>query len=286
MKNILSKLSSRSFKNNKSRNLIATIAIMMTSIMFTTLFTVGFSMIQSMSRLGISTGNGAQSMLIVISAIVMILVSGYLIIFNIFQISVSQDIQFYGVLKTLGATKSHIRRIIVSQAVKLWGIGTPIGLLIGFGIGTIIMPRVLVSLGAEAELSISPFIFVFAAVFTLITILLSSLKPANVAGKVSPIVAMKYVDSDINYKCKTKRINVHFSIHGMAFANLKRNKKRTVTVIISIALGFMLMNSLYVYQNSFDEETYVKSYLGSDIALTNGALDRASYQRSSLVGTR
>ena len=45
-------------------------------------------------------------------AICMILVfaSGYLIIYNIFQISVAGDIRFYGRLKTLGASKSRLRK--------------------------------------------------------------------------------------------------------------------------------------------------------------------------------
>ena len=34
-----------------------------------------------------------------------ILVTGYLIIYNIFQISVISDIRFYGLLKTIGTTK-------------------------------------------------------------------------------------------------------------------------------------------------------------------------------------
>ena len=44
-------------------------------------------------------------------AICMILVfaSGYLIIYNIFQISVAGDIRFYGRLKTLGTTKIYFQ---------------------------------------------------------------------------------------------------------------------------------------------------------------------------------
>ena len=62
-------------------------------------------------------------------AICMILVfaSGYLIIYNIFQISVAGDIRFYGRLKTLGATKKQLGKLIYGQANRLSLIGIPIG---------------------------------------------------------------------------------------------------------------------------------------------------------------
>ncbi len=43
--------------------------------------------------------------------VALIIVTGYLIIYNIFQISVIQDIQSYGQLKTLGTTKRQIKRL-------------------------------------------------------------------------------------------------------------------------------------------------------------------------------
>ena len=47
-----------------------------------------------------------------IVGVALIIVTGYLIIYNIFQISVIQDIQSYGQLKTLGTTKRQIKRLI------------------------------------------------------------------------------------------------------------------------------------------------------------------------------
>lgn len=49
----------------------------------------------------------------------LVFVAGYLIIYNIFQISVSADIQFYGKLKTLGTTKKQIKKLIYGQANRL-----------------------------------------------------------------------------------------------------------------------------------------------------------------------
>lgn len=266
-------LAKRSFKANRSRNRIAVIAIIMTAVMFTTIFTIGFSMLQSMAKLGAGGGGGAQLAVIAVLSVVMILVSGYLIIHNIFQISVSQDIRFYGLLKTLGATKRQISRLLVSQAMKLWTLGLPAGLLAGYGIGALIVPTALTSLGSLAELSVNPLIFLFAALFTLIVVLLSCAKPAGAAGKISPVAALKYTDGDMGGKAKSRRSRRSFSIQTMASENLKRNTRRTAAVVMSIAIGFTLMNSLYVMQHSYDRDTYVNNFIAGDIAVTVGAID-------------
>lgn len=61
-------------------------------------------------------------------ALLLIIFTGYLIIYNIFRISVVKDIRFYGLLKTIGATGRQIRQIIRRQApgcrawAFLWGL--------------------------------------------------------------------------------------------------------------------------------------------------------------------
>ena len=42
--------------------------------------------------------------------LILILLTGYLIIYNVFQISVAGDIRFYGLLKTIGTTPRQLRR--------------------------------------------------------------------------------------------------------------------------------------------------------------------------------
>lgn len=70
----------------------------------------------------------------------LIMVTVYLIICNIFQISVIQDIQSYGQLKTLGISAWQIKRLINRQPMRLSAIGIPIGLLAGFLIGKAMLP--------------------------------------------------------------------------------------------------------------------------------------------------
>ena len=76
-----------------------------------------------------------------------------------FQISVAGDIRFYGLLKTIGVTPKQLRRIIRQQALLLSGIGIPIGLLLGYGVGVLAVPIALSSSimgGKYTTISLSP----------------------------------------------------------------------------------------------------------------------------------
>ncbi|MDL2238216.1 ABC transporter permease [Christensenellaceae bacterium OttesenSCG-928-K19] len=262
------KLSDRQYRANKSRNKTTIIAIILVTVMFTTVFTIGLSLMDTKAQLGAVTTD-MSSMFLFISGIILILISGYLIIHNIFQISVTQDIQFYGLLKTLGAKNTQIGSILMRQAARLCLVGIPIGLGIGYGIGALLLPVLLAANSAIAVLSVNPAIFIGAAIFALVTVLISCAKPARMAGKVSPIAALRYIDGEMDDKRKTKRSKRATSISRMAKENLGRNKKRTVTMVASLALGLMLLNSFYVMQNSYDAEAYLKSYCASDIAFSD-----------------
>ena len=100
-------------------------------------------------------------------AICMVLVfaSGYLIIYNIFQISVASDIRFYGRLKTLGTTKKQLKKMIYGQANRLSLIGIPIGLVIGYLLGAVLVPVMITGTTGEAKAAVNPYIFIGSAVF-------------------------------------------------------------------------------------------------------------------------
>ena len=76
-------------------------------------------------------------------ALLLIIFTGYLIIYNIFRISVVKDIRFYGLLKTIGTTGRQIRQIIRRQALVLSCVGIPLGLAVGYVIGCGLVPVVM-----------------------------------------------------------------------------------------------------------------------------------------------
>ena len=74
----------------------------------------------------------SNSILFAVIFILMFVICGYLLIHNIFDISVMQDVRQYGLLRTLGTSTRQIKKIVNRQAVMLTLIGLPIGLIMGF----------------------------------------------------------------------------------------------------------------------------------------------------------
>ena len=207
-------------------------------------------------------------------AICMILVfaSGYLIIYNIFQISVASDIRFYGRLKTLGTTKKQLKKMIYGQANRLSLIGIPIGLVIGYLLGAMLVPIMITGTTKEAKAAVNPYIFIGSAMFAYLTVLISCMKPAKIAGKVSPIEALRYTDTGTASKRKIKKSTGGASIPKMALANLGRNKKRTITVICSLTLGLVLLSCVYAKNASFDIDKYLSQTVISDFEVKDSSI--------------
>ena len=210
-----------------------------------------------------------ELMVAIAAFLLLVIFTGYLIIYNIFQISVAGDIRFYGLLKTIGTTPRQLKRIIRQQALLLCLIGIPAGLLLGYGIGAVLVPVVLRSTQLDAgitTISTSPVIFVGSVLFALLTVLLSCSKPGKMAARVSPVEATKYTDA-MQTK-KKQRSTRGAKLHQMAFANLGRNKKKTVLVVVSLALSVTLFNALCAFVGGFSMEKYVSFMTCADFIVS------------------
>ncbi len=211
-----------------------------------------------------------------IVGVALIIITGYLIIYNIFQISVIQDIQSYGQLKTLGTTKRQIKRLINRQALRLSLIGIPIGLLAGFFIGRALVPFLMngTSYTADAgiKVTINPLIFLGSTAFALFTVFVSVRKPAKIAGTVSAIEAIRYTENDAAAfgprRAKDRKSTHGAKLHMMALANLGRNRKRTVLVIVSMTLSLVLFNTVFTLSGGFDIDKYIAKFLDTDFVIS------------------
>lgn len=201
-------------------------------------------------------------------SMLLVFLAGYLIIYNIFQISVTTDIQLYGKLKTLGMTRKQIRRMILGQANRMSLVGIPLGLGAGYCLGVILVPVLISWEGVSGSASANPVIFIGAAAFAWITVLVSCLRPSRIAGKVSPIEALRYNESRDGDGRKTKKSRGRVSVFDMAWANLGRNRKRTVVLICSLSLGLVLLSCFYAKDKSFDMDKYL-----ADLAIADFQID-------------
>ena len=216
--------------------------------------------------------------------LLLIMASGYLIIYNIFYIAVSSNIRYYGLLKTVGTTNRQLKRLIVRQAVLLSVIAIPAGMLLGYLISVVLLP-VITQGFSSIPCEICPDIRIFAAsaVFSWLTVRLSCIKPCRVIKKISPVEAVRYSEytgGNLSGKKTTRRV----SALSMAWENLKRSRRKTAVVVLSLALSIIMLNVTVSITVSFDKELYISSFAAADFTVTDGSMLSKNYQNMNYEG--
>mgnify|MGYP000982217285 CR=1 FL=1 len=229
-------------------------------------------------RTGVNWGYSASQLaenidpgtiLAIATMLLLIVFTGYLIIYNVFQISVANDIRFYGLLKTIGTTPSQISRMIRLQALLLSLLGIPLGLVGGWFVGGALTPVIISRLdGIVSLVSLNPAIFIVSSLFSLFTVLLSCYRPGKIAAKVSPVEAVRYTEGS-NIKRKKKRSVKNLSLFSMAKSNLGRNRTKTVVTVLSLSLAVVLLNLTVTFTNGFDMDKYLANFVTSDFVLAD-----------------
>lgn len=190
--------------------------------------------------------------------LLLIIACGYFLIYNIFYISIVNDIRFIGNMRTIGMTGRQIRSMLGYQVRRLGLAGTIAGICIGTG-----MNIVVVNLLQTMEYSFSRYCelnsalipaALGAAVFSAITVWISSRKAVSLASKVSPVEASR------------------FRLSG---------KKKTVFAVISFALSGILFSVLYTVMLGYDVEYMVNRMHETDFNVLQhhaGQLSDAPYE--------
>lgn len=203
--------------------------------------------------------------------LVIIIISGYLLIYNIFYISIVKDIKIYGMLKIIGTTRPQIKRIVNIQALIYSVIGIPIGLLIGYILSIVLFPLFVSTTSIDNDISIRPKLLsmVAAVLLSFITVFVSCRYPSKIASRISPIEAIKYNGISIRKYKKAAKDSKKTSIHRMALLNLFRNKKKTFIIIASISIGLILMDIFFTLSKSFNVNEMAKSYIYGDFLISD-----------------
>jgi putative ABC transport system permease protein len=203
--------------------------------------------------------------LFIITAFLML--TGYLLIYNVMYISVSKDVRFFGMLKTIGTTARQIRRIVSGQILRLCLIGLPFGCALAAAVSLLIVPAVLSTSGIETGVivSFSPVIYIGAVIFAIITALIGAITPAKKAANISPIEALKYTGKEI------RKSGVYSSANGkpykMAIRNIFRNRKRAVVVMLSLFLSIVVFSTAMIIVSSIDINYRINAEYNSDFTL-------------------
>ena len=204
--------------------------------------------------------------------ITIIVVTSVFCIKNSFDISITEKIKQYGMLRSIGSTKKQIRRNVFYEATILGIIGIPLGICLGLLAAYILMlisNYYLVDMMAsnvKLIFSTSYLAILISIVLSIITIYLSAFRSSRKASKVSPIDSIRNsADIKINNK-KIKcpgYIKKIFGVGGeISYKNLKRNKRKYRTTIISIILSVSVFIALFSFMNVAFEEVEKEIKLG------------------------
>lgn len=199
----------------------------------------------------------------IIVALIIIL-SSMLVIYSIFYVSVINKVHEYGKLRAVGATKRQIRKIILREGFILSCISIPLGIAIGYLIGQVVILKAL-KMDRYGVGGMNIFIAIGVAVITVISVLLSLLKPMKMACNISPVEAMRYDGNDS--KQKKRKGYEEINLKKITFANLSRNKKRTVITLLSLSLSGILFIVASTIMNCMNPENIAKDHSLGDITV-------------------
>ena len=176
---------------------------------------------------------------------------------NSFDISITEKIKQYGILKSVGATNKQIKRNVFYEAMVLGGIGILLGVLLGLLASYLL---ILISnkfltdsfaAGFKLEFDFSLAAILFSIFLGAVTIYFSAFKGAKRASLMPAIYSIKNsADLSINPKDvkSSKIIKKIFGVCGdISYKNLKRNKKKYRTTVISITVSVFMFISLYSF---------------------------------------
>ncbi|MBR1416772.1 MAG: ABC transporter permease [Bacilli bacterium] len=209
---------------------------------------------------------------------------------NSFDISITEKIKQYGMLRSIGATKKQIKRNVFYEATILGIIGIPLGILLGFLASyiLIIISNYYLSgsfaTGMILEFVISWLAIIVAIILGIVTIYFSTFRSAKRASKVSPIDSIRNsANIKINPK-KNKSPKLIKNIFGMggeiSFKNLKRNKKKYRTTVISIVVSVFVFIALSGFMGlafqQVDHELEISDY---NISLNTHNFNGESYNK-------
>ena len=206
--------------------------------------------------------NPATVFLLLFSVAVVFLCS-FLLIYNVYSIALTQDMQAFGLLNVIGTTHKQMHRMIIIQSLILFAVTLPAGLIVGYFIGwKMLSPLLFSSLAYEGlKFEFSLWIPLATILLTVFTLLWSATRPLNKLKSLTPIATVDYsptADLPKRYVRNKNyvRKNVTPNAGRIAKYTISRNRKKTVITALSMSLSvilFMLIATLCDYLIAYTE---------------------------------
>ena len=188
-----------------------------------------------------------------------------LIVRNAFTINLVERKKQFAILRSIGASKLQIIKMVIAEAFMLSIIAIPIGIILSI-IATIIIigiiNNILANLIEPINIYFYPSLLIISLIFIIFTIFTSAFVPALKASKVSPISGIKSGYHLKKTKEKYPLINKVFGPIGvLAYKNTTRNKNKfnssiismTISIVLFLSFAYLAENVLVYSENAFKE---------------------------------
>ena len=152
------------------------------------------------------------NILLILCVVAVVFFAAFLLIYNIFSISLAQDMRTFGLLRVIGTTHRQMKKLTYVQIILIGCTALPIGLLLGYFIGFKFLSPVFMSLsGTTLPYRFSLWILLISAGLTSFTLFFSALRPLKRIKKMTPVPS---VSAEPEEDCKSSR--------GMPFSTTRR----------------------------------------------------------------
>jgi len=225
---------------------------------------------------GYASMQAIRTAMIGFSVILMLIIMGGSIslIYNAFAISATDRSKQFGLLASVGATRKQKRNAVLFEAFVMSIISIPIGIIsgiVGLSVAFLYVQKMFMNafrVDMALTMYVSKLTILVAVLLSGLTIFISAWLPAKRASKMSPIEAIRG-NHDVKLtkkKVSTSKLNrMLFGFEGeLAMKNMKRNKKQYRSLIISLAITFVLFTSVSTFtfyiQESYKNGKYVENF--------------------------
>lgn len=216
---------------------------------------------------------------------IVLLATTLLLIYNIFNILIIKRRKDFGIMKSLGLNSKIIIKILIKEMSIYLSISIILGIIFSIIISRISKDYIISSIYGSYYLKYLPkninyiHTYIFSIIVVIITFLISIYKPIKDIYQTDPIICIKNLDEFNEVKTFSSKYYklVSFfknSYSILALKNMYRNKKRTIVSILSLAITFFVMSSVYSKGSSnFLSDGVMKYWIQGDYLLHNISLE-------------
>lgn len=201
-----------------------------------------------------------------------VLLCGFLVLYNIIQVSIVTNIKLYGRIMAVGANSKQVQLFILRQMHFLALPGIIVGQIFGYVLGTRLVSLILMNSEGEIVVTAKTAGFVISSILIYSLIMLSSIIPAVKASKVNLSDLLNEENIYSFHQHGSRRVPGLPTLFQMSISYISRFKKRNLITILLLSVGLIGLSCTYVVNNSFDVEKYMGETSISDFIISEKTL--------------